>query len=49
MTYYLEIMQRNPPRRLEPDYDRRLASLTVDEAAAARSRRSRRNRPSGAD
>ncbi len=31
--YYLEIMQRSP-RRLEPDYDRRLAGLSVDEAAA---------------
>ncbi len=32
--FYLDIMRKSP-RRLEPDYDRKLAGLTVDEAAAA--------------
>jgi phenol 2-monooxygenase len=32
--FYLDIMRKSP-RRLEPDYDRRLIGLTVDETAAA--------------
>ncbi len=32
--FYLDIMRKSP-RRLEPDYDRKLAGLTVDEAVAA--------------
>ncbi len=32
--FYLDIMRKSP-RRLEPDYNRKLAGLTVDEGAAA--------------